>query len=79
MLCLVDGVLHRLEPNSTVFGEGIRQVGAIANRVNVGIIRLAEPVDADAVVDGEARCLGEFRVGQNANANQDQIGCHHSA
>ena len=76
VLGLIDGVLDGFQPDATLFGERVGQVGAVADGVDVRIIGLGEGVHAYAVVHFKAGFGCELGVGQDAHADQDDVRWH---
>ena len=70
---LVDGVLHRFEAHSA-HRERCGKVGAVADRQDPRVESDQAFVDDDAVVDSETRLAGEFGIGNDPNADKDEVG-----
>ena len=70
---LVDGILHRFETNPANSVRG-REVGAVADRQDRWVDSDQAFVDDDTVVDGEPGIASELGVGNDADADQDEVG-----
>ena len=70
---LVDRVLHQFEANAAG-GERGREIGAIADRGDRRVAGHEIFVDDDAVIDGEPGFAGELGIGDDPDADQDEIG-----
>ena len=72
VLGLIDGVLNRFQTHARSGPAGV--IGAIARRIYVGVGGAGEFVDDDAVVAGKPRLFGNFRIGNDADAGDNEIG-----
>ena len=71
-LALLDSVLHRLQAQQIAVGETARRAIAGGDDCRIGGARTG--VDDDAMLAFEAGLLRQFRVGQDADADQYQVG-----
>ena len=73
VLCLIGGVLYGFKAKMLVEGEGARVRGAVADGVDVFVLREEMIVDNDAVAGSEAGMLRELSVRLDADANENQV------
>ncbi len=69
---LLSRVLHRFETDALAGAAGMPH--AIAGGEDVRIVRAGEAIDQDTVTAGNAGCLGQFGIGNRADADDRQIG-----
>ena len=75
---VIGGVLHRLQPQRAAEARACEQ-RAVADRRDVGIRRQQLLVDDNAGRHRQAGLLGQFDIGQHADADHDQVGRHMTA